>query len=281
VHGDTPSCACPTPVPPPPLLLPVSPSPPSPVFPPPRPPSPSPYRPRRCRPRRHRAYTHTNPLQVVLVTNDQANLKLALAGGLTAVTMRQFVHSVEAQFPSLVDLLAAGVDSAAPAADSTGEGVVDAAGAGAGGVSVSGMGVTMYYPAHVPMSKLQEGLKTGKYRSGTIRMARDSWSEGTVNVVAPDGDFLAVAVAGRENTNRATEVRVSPAPSPLPPAPSFPRHANAGSPPPPVPTWKPPCFSLDSLVAGGRSASTADVAGLGVAGGGPCWVGCCGRGCAG
>ncbi len=201
---------------------------------------------------------------MLLITNDQANLKLALAEGLQAITMRQFVRSVEAQFPSLVDLLAASAETLPGADDGAGAG----AGAGESGqatsAAVAALGATMYdhvlcgdsgggkgpvvavvatgvtgdhggghcarsfavvcrgafavgryYAAHLPLSKIQEGLKLGKLRSGTIRLNRDSWSEGTVTVNGADGDFMSVSVSGRENVNRATEVRVYCGPVPV------------------------------------------------------------------
>ena len=140
----------------------------------------------------------------MLVTNDVANLKLAQTEGLHALTVRQYIRSVEDKFPALLELVAATVDTVV-----TDDGSVGDAGApsSAVGVGVGGVGPTMYYSAHLPMSKIQEGLKSGKLRSGVIRMSRDSWSDGSVLVNLPDGDQMSVVVSSKEHVNRATEVR--------------------------------------------------------------------------
>jgi hypothetical protein len=87
--------------------------------------------------------------QVLLITNDQANLRLATSEGLEAVTMRQFVRSVEKQFPSLVDLLAASAE-ALPGAEEGAGGAGAGAGSDAAGqansASVAALGATMWVP---------------------------------------------------------------------------------------------------------------------------------------
>lgn len=134
--------------------------------------------------------------QVLLVTNDVANLKLARSEGLEAVTMREFVRSVSGEAPGLNDLLsAAAPEGDGGAADSTGRD-----------------GPAHLYPAHFPMSRIQEGLRTGKLLSGTLRLNRDCWFEGTVGAELPNGDFMSITISGREAVSRATEV-----PHPLPP----------------------------------------------------------------
>ncbi len=133
---------------------------------------------------------------MLLLTNDMGNLRQARAAGLLAATVQEYVRGVETEFPHLVELLAAATDGAGEDA------------AGVAPSMLGSAGATMYYTPHVPMSKLQEGLKSGKYRSGVVRLNRDSWSEGTVNVEMPDGDFAPVKLSGREAVNRATEVCV-------------------------------------------------------------------------
>ena len=134
--------------------------------------------------------------QVLLVTNDVANLKLAKSEGLLAMTMKQFVASISTDFPDLSDRLAASADD-----DDVG---MDAA------VAISTGGPTHLYPAHLPLSKIQEGLKSGRLKSGTIRLNRDCWFEGTVGVETTDGEYMSVTISGKEHVNRATEVRCCP-----------------------------------------------------------------------
>lgn len=136
--------------------------------------------------------------QILLVTNDAANLKLAKSEGLTAMTMREYVKSLRAEFPLLSDLLAASAESdASIAAGGTPGGAAPAAPSG---------GPTHFYPTHIPMSKIQEGLRAGTLFSGAIRLNRDCWFEGTVGTELPNGDFQSISISGREAVNRATEV---------------------------------------------------------------------------
>lgn len=130
-------------------------------------------------------------MQVLLITNDMANLKLAKVEGLAAMTMQEFVKSIGDEFPDVCDRVAVAVESSASPA--------------AGDVKLEGP--AQLYPPHMPMSKIQEGLRTGAIKSGAIRLNRDCWFEGTVGVQSADGEFLSVSVSGREAINRATEVR--------------------------------------------------------------------------
>lgn len=143
--------------------------------------------------------SHVEPLgvKVLLVTNDRANLQSALKEGIAVTTMRKFVMSLK-EHPDLQEVLAASAED-----DSSGAGA--GAGAGASAGSGRGVGVASHYRPHLPLSTIQQGLKTRKFYSGALRVNRDSWSEGRVSVEARNGDVISVSISGDQAVNRGTE----------------------------------------------------------------------------
>lgn len=98
---------------------------------------------------------------LILLTDDAANLSLALADGLVALTAKDFVSSLpSAQQESLVDLLAvsgSGLDR-------------DAAGAGRRKCAA-------LYAEHLPTSVLQAGVKAGKFVQGHFNPSQYNFRE--------------------------------------------------------------------------------------------------------
>ncbi|BGP10533.1 exosome catalytic subunit dis3 [Rhodotorula toruloides] len=120
---------------------------------------------------------------LILLTDDAANLSLALADGLVALTAKDFVSSLPAsQQESLVDLLAvsgSGLDR-------------DAAGAG------RRKGAALY-AEHLPTSVLQAGVKAGKFVQGHFNPSQYNFREATVNAASLPKPIL---LAGLESMNR-------------------------------------------------------------------------------
>ncbi|BGP26866.1 mitotic control protein dis3 [Rhodotorula toruloides] len=121
---------------------------------------------------------------LILLTDDAANLSLALSDGLVAVTAKDYVTSLPAsQQESLVDLLAvsgSGLDR-------------DAAGAG------RRKGAALY-AEHLPTSVLQAGVKAGKFVQGHFNPSQYNFREATVNATSLPRPVL---LAGLESMNRA------------------------------------------------------------------------------
>jgi hypothetical protein len=85
------------------------------------------------------------------------------------MSMRRYVEQFIAEYPELLDLVAAD----------------DSASSGGGS---SGADSAQLFPAHLPMSEVQEGLKNRRLLKGTIRCERESSSQACYVVVhAADG----------------------------------------------------------------------------------------------
>ncbi|XP_048708103.1 exosome complex exonuclease RRP44 isoform X2 [Caretta caretta] len=95
-------------------------------------------------------------IQVILLTNDRNNKEKAVEEGLTAYTCEEYIKSLIAN-PDLVDRLACVSDE--------------------GKEIESGR---IIFSEHLPLSKLQQGIKSGIYFQGTFRANRDNYLEATV-----------------------------------------------------------------------------------------------------
>uniref|UniRef100_A0A8B9NZV9 Protein DIS3 homolog n=1 Tax=Apteryx owenii TaxID=8824 RepID=A0A8B9NZV9_APTOW len=95
-------------------------------------------------------------IQVIFLTNDRNNKEKALEEGITAYTCEEYIKSLMAN-PDLVDRLACISDE--------------------GKEIESGK---IFFPEHLPLSKLQQGIKSGIYLQGTYRASRDNYLEATV-----------------------------------------------------------------------------------------------------
>ncbi|XP_068865316.1 exosome complex exonuclease RRP44 isoform X2 [Aphelocoma coerulescens] len=95
-------------------------------------------------------------IQVVFLTNDRTNKEKALEEGITAYTCEEYIKSLTAN-PELVDRLACVSDE---------------------GKEIEGGKVI--FPEHIPLSKLQQGIKSGIYLQGTYRASRENYLEATV-----------------------------------------------------------------------------------------------------
>ncbi|XP_072784389.1 exosome complex exonuclease RRP44 isoform X1 [Taeniopygia guttata] len=94
--------------------------------------------------------------QVIFLTNDRINKEKALEEGITAYTCEEYIKSLTAN-PELVDRLACVSDE---------------------GKEIEGGKII--FPEHIPLSKLQQGIKSGIYLQGTYRANRENYLEATV-----------------------------------------------------------------------------------------------------
>ncbi|GAA6017904.1 hypothetical protein JCM11491_001210 [Sporobolomyces phaffii] len=125
--------------------------------------------------------TSSSPL--VLLTDDQANLKLAQSASIPTLTIRQYVDSLPSTLQTkLVDLLA-----------------VAGTGLDRDGKSGKGRGKALY-SEYLPTSVLQAGVKAGKLFQGHFNPSQYNFREASVNVPGRDKPIL---LSGLEAMNRS------------------------------------------------------------------------------
>ncbi|KAM9567156.1 exosome complex exonuclease RRP44 [Guaruba guarouba] len=117
-------------------------------------------------------------IPVIFLTNDRINKEKALEEGITAYTCEEYIKSLVAN-PELVDRLACVSDE--------------------GKEIESGK---IIFPEHIPLSKLQQGIKSGNYLQGTYRASRDNYLEATVWVHG-DVEGKEIIIQGLKHLNRA------------------------------------------------------------------------------
>uniref|UniRef100_A0A8B9S3R8 Exosome complex exonuclease RRP44 n=1 Tax=Apteryx owenii TaxID=8824 RepID=A0A8B9S3R8_APTOW len=118
-------------------------------------------------------------IQVIFLTNDRNNKEKALEEGITAYTCEEYIKSLMAN-PDLVDRLACISDE--------------------GKEIESGK---IFFPEHLPLSKLQQGIKSGIYLQGTYRASRDNYLEATVWVHGDAEENKEIIIQGLKHLNRA------------------------------------------------------------------------------
>ena len=111
----------------------------------------------------------------VLLTNDKANCMLAKELGLISFTIEDYMNKVTG-YPELVDKLAK-VNEAIE---------VDR--------SIS-------YPEHLKLSRINMGVKNGKYKQGKLNISRENYLEG--KIICSDIEKGEILIQGRLNLNRA------------------------------------------------------------------------------
>ncbi|XP_051882670.1 exosome complex exonuclease RRP44 [Pristis pectinata] len=118
-------------------------------------------------------------VQVILMTNDRKNKERAVEDGLIAFTCDEYIKSLAGN-PELIDRLAS-------ISDNTKE-------------IESGK---LLFAEHLPLSKIQQGLKSNSYLQGTFRANRDNYLEATVWVHGEEGKSKEIFIQGLKNLNRA------------------------------------------------------------------------------
>ncbi|KAK7901150.1 hypothetical protein WMY93_017919 [Mugilogobius chulae] len=117
-------------------------------------------------------------LEVVLLTNDQGNKQKAEEMGLLVFKCEEYIKSLIAN-PELVDRLALTNDEK------------------------NEISKKVLFPEHLPLSKVQAGIKAGTFLQGTFRASRDNYLEGTVFVHGDGEESTEVLLQGLANLNRA------------------------------------------------------------------------------
>ncbi|XP_037322233.2 exosome complex exonuclease RRP44 [Pungitius pungitius] len=117
--------------------------------------------------------------RVVLLTNDQGNKQKAEESGLLVYKCEEYIKSLIAN-PELVDCLALSNDDKN---DITSSKVI--------------------FPEHLPLSRIQAGIKSGTFLQGTFRASRDNYLEASVFVQGEGDDGTEVLIQGLQNLNRA------------------------------------------------------------------------------
>lgn len=117
-------------------------------------------------------------LDVVVLTNDQGNKQKAEENGLLVFKCEEYIKSLIAN-PELVDRLALTNDEK------------------------NEISKKVLFPEHLPLSKIQTGIKAGTFLQGTYRASRDNYLEGTVFVHGEGEESTEVLLQGLANLNRA------------------------------------------------------------------------------
>ncbi|XP_029458877.1 exosome complex exonuclease RRP44 [Rhinatrema bivittatum] len=118
-------------------------------------------------------------LQAILITNDRKNKEKAVEAGIIAYTCEEYIKSLVAN-PELVDRLACVSDE---------QNEIENA--------------RLIFSEHIPLSKLQQGIKSGAYLQGTFRASRDNYLEATVWIHGDAAENKEIIIQGLKNLNRA------------------------------------------------------------------------------
>lgn len=120
-----------------------------------------------------------NQLQVIFITNDRKNKEKAVEEGIPAFTCEEYIKSLTAN-PELIDRLAC--------------------------LSEDGKEIEsgkIIFSEHLPLSKLQQGVKSGIYLQGTFRASRENYLEATVWIHGDTEENKEIIVQGLKHLNRA------------------------------------------------------------------------------
>uniref|UniRef100_A0A8C2KT73 DIS3 exosome endoribonuclease and 3'-5' exoribonuclease n=1 Tax=Cyprinus carpio TaxID=7962 RepID=A0A8C2KT73_CYPCA len=123
--------------------------------------------------------TNGGSLKVVLLTDDRANKEKAEQYGLIVYRCEEYIKSLIGN-PELVDRLALQPDDQNEITDSK-----------------------LLFPEHLPLSRIQSGIKNGVLLQGTFHANRDNYLEGTVFINREGEDINEVLLQGLQNLNRA------------------------------------------------------------------------------
>ncbi|XP_068423997.1 exosome complex exonuclease RRP44 [Clinocottus analis] len=126
-----------------------------------------------------KAESEVDALKVVLLTNDHGNKQKAEESNLLVYRCEEYIKSLIGN-PELVDCLALSNDDKH---DITSGKVL--------------------FPEHLPLSRIQAGIKSGTFIQGTFRASRDNYLEATVFIQGEGEDSTEVLIQGLQNLNRA------------------------------------------------------------------------------
>uniref|UniRef100_A0A8C9VKH7 Exosome complex exonuclease RRP44 n=1 Tax=Scleropages formosus TaxID=113540 RepID=A0A8C9VKH7_SCLFO len=118
-------------------------------------------------------------LQVILLTDDKGNREKAEGCGVIAYKCEEYIKSLIGS-PELMDRLALCTDDANEITSSK-----------------------ILFPEHLPLSRIQAGIKSGTFLQGVFRASRDNYLEATVFVQGDGDDGTEILIQGLQNLNRA------------------------------------------------------------------------------
>uniref|UniRef100_A0A8C2I8M1 Protein DIS3 homolog n=1 Tax=Cyprinus carpio TaxID=7962 RepID=A0A8C2I8M1_CYPCA len=123
--------------------------------------------------------TNGGSLKVVLLTDDRANKEKAEQDGLIVYRCEEYIKSLIGN-PELMDRLALQPDDQNEIT-----------------------GSKLLFPEHLPLSRIQSGIKNGMYLQGTFHANRDNYLEGKVFINREGEEINEVLLQGLQNLNRA------------------------------------------------------------------------------
>uniref|UniRef100_A0A8C1DD91 Protein DIS3 homolog n=1 Tax=Cyprinus carpio carpio TaxID=630221 RepID=A0A8C1DD91_CYPCA len=123
--------------------------------------------------------TNGGSLKVVLLTDDRANKEKAEQDGLIVYRCEEYIKSLIGN-PELMDRLALQPDDQNEIT-----------------------GSKLLFPEHLPLSRIQSGIKNGMFLQGTFHANRDNYLEGKVFINREGEEINEVLLQGLQNLNRA------------------------------------------------------------------------------
>lgn len=122
-------------------------------------------------------------IKIVLLTNDRDNAERAEKEGIVVYTFLDYVKSMT-KYPSLVDKLAQIASHNESGRTNSKDGYL--------------------FSQHMPLSKIQEGIKCGKLHQGKFQASRENYLEGFVFIGGEDeSETKSIFIQGRKNLNRS------------------------------------------------------------------------------
>uniref|UniRef100_A0A673K993 Protein DIS3 homolog n=1 Tax=Sinocyclocheilus rhinocerous TaxID=307959 RepID=A0A673K993_9TELE len=123
--------------------------------------------------------TNGGSLKVVLLTDDRSNKEKAEQYGLIVYRCEEYIKSLIGN-PELMDRLALKPDDQNEIT-----------------------GSKLLFPEHLPLSRIQSGIKNGMFLQGTFHANRDNYLEGKVFINREGEEINEVLLQGLQNLNRA------------------------------------------------------------------------------
>ncbi|KAI7867430.1 exosome complex exonuclease RRP44-like protein [Spinellus fusiger] len=118
-------------------------------------------------------------IEVVMLSDDRANREKALASGIKAVSVRDYVESMK-DVPELVDMIANAKDSAANDKDQ------------------------IVFEEHLTSLQITNGIKRGKYIQGNLNVGLHNVLEASIYGTV-DGEARTIHIIGRKHMNRSIQ----------------------------------------------------------------------------
>jgi len=142
-------------------------------------------------------------VEVLLLTNDAENRRLARDAGLKCESIHEHVRA-RADAAELMDVLASAPADGGGGGGGGGGGSREESGGGGGGGGGKREKGAVRYVAHLPLSQLQAGLTAGELHQGKLNISRHNSRQGAVFVSSLKG-HTSILLRGDEALNRAID----------------------------------------------------------------------------